>query len=279
MKTFCIDGINLSYSEINGHCSKTILFLNGNSHSRRCFSKQLEDQRFLDYKLISVDLPGHGDSAHLEDYSLITLANIIQKFIADIEIKEFIVVGHSLGGHVAIQLLNFIQPNGLVVFGTPPMTKPFTPIGFLENKNIAPLGLETSDLKTLEALSDELRYSNEDRKIFVEDYYKTDSKFRTQIFQSVFEGKYQDEIKLLDSYTGKIMSILLSDDKIVNNNYIAEIFQLNNADVTTLNSGHSPQIEVADQFNDLLFTFSESLFNIDNYKVKNVDIGQNNFLS
>jgi pimeloyl-ACP methyl ester carboxylesterase len=269
MKTLNINDIKLNYTEANTGRSRAILFLNGNSHSSKCFYKQLEDQRFNEYRLICVDLPGHGGSSFLDEYSLVNLANIIKKFIELINLDEFIVVGHSLGGHVSIHLLNDISPNGLVVFGTPPLTIPFSMDGFMDNKNVSPLSLETSSLENLEILSRELRYDGKDKEIFIEDYYKTDKNFRTHIFQSVFNGQYYDELKLLGQYPGKVMTIISNQDRIVSNEYISQVFKNQNSLVNYFEGGHSPQIEMADEFNSALLDFADGIFNFGTYQVNN----------
>jgi pimeloyl-ACP methyl ester carboxylesterase len=267
MKVLNINGIKLTYSELNSSCPKAILFFNGNSHSRKCFHNQFKDQSFSNYRLISVDLPGHGDSSPLEEYSLINFSKIIKAFIAELDLTNFILVGHSLGGHVAIHLLNEIQPNGIMIFGTPPLTIPFSTEGFLENKNAAPLSMELATLKEVEILSDELRYSELDKKIFTEDYFKADKNFRTGIFQSVLNGKYLDEIALIGNFTGKAMALILTEDGIINNNFIDRVFRNNGLKVITVKSGHSPQIELPDQFNNILSEFAEDVFNRDNVKM------------
>lgn len=54
--------------------------------------------------VISVDLPGHGDSSKQPgDYSLGSLASAVRDLLDLLEIPQAILVGHSLGGGVALQ--------------------------------------------------------------------------------------------------------------------------------------------------------------------------------
>ena len=251
--------------------SQAILFLNGNSHSHKSFRKQFQELKLKKYRLIAVDLPGHGNSSAIADYNLIELSNVINKFIEFLQLSQFIVVGHSLGGHVAIHLLNQIRPDGILTFGTPPLAIPLSMVGFLANANTAPLGVETANSNELDSLAKELRYEGIDKEILFEDYKKTDKNFRTQIFQSVGNGKYFNELELLKDYTGKCMTIISSEDKLVNNEYIAEVFNSNQSNVKFLNSGHSPQLEIADQFNEALLDFANSAFTLLNFKVTNIE--------
>jgi pyruvate dehydrogenase E2 component (dihydrolipoamide acetyltransferase) len=60
------------------------------------------------HRVVALDLPGHGKSSKPDasafDYSLASLAKAIAEAIETLKLKQPIVVGHSLGGAVAIQL-------------------------------------------------------------------------------------------------------------------------------------------------------------------------------
>jgi pimeloyl-ACP methyl ester carboxylesterase len=56
------------------------------------------------YTVIAPDLPGHGDSATTwQDYSLGAMANALRDMFVAMGIEHATVVGHSLGGGVAMQ--------------------------------------------------------------------------------------------------------------------------------------------------------------------------------
>lgn len=65
------------------------------------FIKDLSKQ----YKLIVVDLPGHGKSDDLkEDYSLDHIASLIKGLLDSLSISRVDIVGHSMGGYVGLAL-------------------------------------------------------------------------------------------------------------------------------------------------------------------------------
>jgi len=72
----------------------------------------------LDRRVLAVDLPGHGDSAHTENYSLETMADGVAELLGD----EADLVGHSMGGRVAVLLAQRLpgRIRRLVVEDTPP---------------------------------------------------------------------------------------------------------------------------------------------------------------
>jgi pimeloyl-ACP methyl ester carboxylesterase len=56
------------------------------------------------YTVIAPDLPGHGDSATTwQDYSLGSMANALRDMLVALKVEHATVVGHSLGGGVAMQ--------------------------------------------------------------------------------------------------------------------------------------------------------------------------------
>jgi pimeloyl-ACP methyl ester carboxylesterase len=55
--------------------------------------------------VIAVDLPGHGTSSRLRDYSLGSLAASVRDVLDALEVKTATIVGHSLGGGIAMQFM------------------------------------------------------------------------------------------------------------------------------------------------------------------------------
>ncbi|MBC7428936.1 MAG: alpha/beta hydrolase [Bacteriovorax sp.] len=262
MKNLSIDGNKLNYIEFNSDKSQTLLFLHGNSHSHKSFFKQFHSEALKNYRLLFVDLPGHGDSSKNGNYSLTNAAQLIQQMIEVLDLKDIILVGHSMGGHVAINLLKYHHPRGLVVFGTPPLKNPFDPSAFLANPNIAALGQQQSTLKEIEAFMLEMNYKAEEMKLGVEDYLKTDPAFRTDIFGDIINGVNENEIVLINSFKGQVMFLLATTDSMINNKYIRNEFYCNPKNVLVeIEAGHSPHIEASETFNKLLSGFSEKVFN------------------
>ena len=66
------------------------------------------------HRCIAIDHRGWGESdAPAEGYSIADLANDAQSVITALELRRYLIVGHSMGGKVA-QLLASRQPSGLV---------------------------------------------------------------------------------------------------------------------------------------------------------------------
>lgn len=57
-----------------------------------------------DYRVFALDMPGHGRSPWLDSYSLSTLADAVSAWLDTETIDPVTIVGHSLGGKIAMQL-------------------------------------------------------------------------------------------------------------------------------------------------------------------------------
>jgi len=95
--------LSLSYSRVGR--GKTILFLHGFGESRYTW-RYVARNLSKDYKLYSLDLKGFGKSPKTKDglYSVYDQAIIVDEFIKKHKLKNITIVGHSLGGGVALVL-------------------------------------------------------------------------------------------------------------------------------------------------------------------------------
>lgn len=102
-----------------------VLFIHGNSASKEAFIYQFESPLLQKYRLVAIDLPGHGESDDVTDLETIcstpTFAQIIASIIPALGLKNVTLVGWSLGGHIAIEIAGQgTELTGLVLTGTPP---------------------------------------------------------------------------------------------------------------------------------------------------------------
>ncbi len=264
MKKLSINGISLNFLEINPEQECAILFIHGNSHSLKSFSKQMESPLLKDFRLIFVDLPGHGESSKGSEYSIKIFAQILSEFIKNLEINKFIIAGHSLGGHVGINLLNTgIHPRGLFLFGTPPLKNPFDVTAFLPNPKGAAMGKIKADYEEISILMDEMNYVGRDKERAIEDFLNTDGNFRVDVFSDIASGKNNDEVELIKSFNAPVMFLLATKDSMINNSYIREecFLDLSHIQMREIECGHSPQIEMDVDFNQILMEFSHQVFN------------------
>lgn len=103
-----------------------LVMIHGSGSSRTVFSRQLHSHLSRNWRLIALDLPGHGESSDARDpqstYTVTGLADCIGEVAARLGLHRFPVLGWSLGGHVAIEMAGSGNGiSGLMLCGTPPV--------------------------------------------------------------------------------------------------------------------------------------------------------------
>ena len=102
-----------------------IVLVHGNGASKEAFRPLFESQSLAGHRLIAFDFPGSGDSADAAapetTYTLPQLGKLLAATIRILGLNNYVLVGWSLGGHIAIEsLLHGNTPAGVVLTGTPP---------------------------------------------------------------------------------------------------------------------------------------------------------------
>jgi pimeloyl-ACP methyl ester carboxylesterase len=138
-KEMCATSLgSVAVTESRG-AGRPVLLVHGNSMSAESYTHQLAGEPGERWRLIAVDFPGHGASPRATDpdraYSLAGYASVLRDVALSRDLHRPILVGHSLGGHVAIQAIaGGLDAGGILVFGTPPLRNPpdfgaaFTPL-------------------------------------------------------------------------------------------------------------------------------------------------------
>ena len=79
------------------------------------FSKMLSETN----KVIAIDLPGFGQSGIISNnHSMSIMANVVNAVIKNEKISKCIIVGHSMGGYVALAFAELFEDklNGIILF-------------------------------------------------------------------------------------------------------------------------------------------------------------------
>lgn len=91
---------NAWYStSLNSDSLVTVVLLHGNSSSAEVWQHQLQSDSLSRFSLVALDLPGHGGSHRDTGYSVPEVVETLKENIG--VYKKVVVVGHSLGGHLA----------------------------------------------------------------------------------------------------------------------------------------------------------------------------------
>lgn len=104
-KVASCDGMNINYKEKNGSSTQSILCLHALGHSLKDYEHIFEEEAFDNYRIIAIDFPGHGGSSNGDEpVSSAYYAVITQKLIRQLNMKNVIILGNSIGGAVAMRL-------------------------------------------------------------------------------------------------------------------------------------------------------------------------------
>ncbi|SNT31416.1 Pimeloyl-ACP methyl ester carboxylesterase [Ekhidna lutea] len=227
-----------------------LVCLHGNSSSPAVFN----DLRDVFEDVHTITFPGHGgdfSSNPESDYSLDELRAFAIRHIPQDE--PFLLIGNSLGGHIAIevtpQLKNCV---GLVFFASPPLKRPLNIEEAFMPTDILGIFLEADyTQEVIENAMKEIAVNEKVWPLLLSDFKNTDPKFREILGKSILNGELMDEIKILEKLSVPAYVIHGKQDPTPNIDYIKKlkginkIFQIDQC-------GHYASIEAPKKFNDII---------------------------
>lgn len=119
-----IDGSSISY-EVKGHGDLTIVFIHGWAGNREFWNNQV-DFFSKKYKVVYLDLAGHGlSSSNRQVYTMSSFGEDVVSVINEIGVDNIILVGHSMGGPVAIEVAKVLTNKIIGIVGVDTFYTPF----------------------------------------------------------------------------------------------------------------------------------------------------------
>lgn len=101
------DNARILVEDLNSDAEKTILFIHGWPLNHNIYEYQLNFFPEKGYRCIGVDLRGFGESDRpYNSYDYDTMASDIKKIIEALDLKNIILVGHSMGGALSIKYVS-----------------------------------------------------------------------------------------------------------------------------------------------------------------------------
>jgi pimeloyl-ACP methyl ester carboxylesterase len=259
-----MDGQQLAFRQSPGQ-GRPVIFVHGNSCSSRTWEPVLGSPFGHRFRCLAFDLPGHGNSAKASDpadYSLPGYAKVLKNFAAATQAEDAVVVGWSLGGHIALEAAPALtEAPGFVIFGTPPIaTADQMSEAFLPNPAMATTFNPSVSDEEARAYAEAFTAPRSALGLdeIVADVLRTDGAARAGLGASLAEGRYADEIAI-SSTLGRPLAILHGEgEQLINLDYLRtlSIPTLWRGEIQLIpGAGHAPHLETPDQFISLLDQF------------------------
>lgn len=121
------NGLLVHYTDEGPRDAPVLLLVHGLASASQSWMAWRDDLK-EDYRVISVDLPGHGLTRVLEttDLSTAGLVDFLSRFSTRLNLDEFVLVGASLGGHIGWEyaLRHSDNLSGLVLIAPAGLSSP-----------------------------------------------------------------------------------------------------------------------------------------------------------
>ena len=96
------NGVDVFYRVNGSEDGLAIILVHGIAGDSRFFHNQLK-YFGNSYRIIAIDLPGHGRSSNITDQSIEAYNNSIEAVIKKEKIETYILAGHSMGGVICLE--------------------------------------------------------------------------------------------------------------------------------------------------------------------------------
>lgn len=200
-----------------GGSGPALLFIHGNSSCKRIFTHQLESPLFARHRRIAFDLPGHGESSNAPEpertYSIHGFADAAIELLAALRVERAVIVGWSLGGHIALELMaRWPGCTAAWITGTPPAGANDLADAFLQSEHMQ--------------LTFKPEFSDEEARTFAQDAVgsrvplepwmfeacrRADGRFRPLMLQSATAGRDLDGREI--AATSPLLLAVVSGEK------------------------------------------------------------------
>jgi pimeloyl-ACP methyl ester carboxylesterase len=266
--TIDVDGQSIAYISSAG-TGPAIVLIHGNSASHAAFLRQIESPLGQRYRVVALDLPGHGASANASDppntYTLPGYARILASFSAHLGLETAVFVGWSLGGHIVLEASDLLpKAAGLVIFGTPPLAyPPDMAAAFFPHPAMGAVFQETLNDNDASAFVTAFFKpgTSEIPARFLADARRTDGQARVQLGASIMPGNYRDEVAIVANLTTPLAILHGEHEQLANAAYMQTLTMPSlwrKAIQIIPDAGHAPQWEQPERFNALLDEFVQA---------------------
>lgn len=243
-----------------------VLLIHGNSLSREVFRNQLGGALSRKYRLVALDLPGHGESSDAVDasrtYTRPGMASAVIEMLGLLGLSEVVVVGWSLGGHIALEMASRCHGlKGLFISGAPPVRPYNIAEGFISSPHMKLAGQRHLGPSDIDAFGEAI-FGAPVPAAFRRAIERADGLARKMIFEAARLCVGIDQRRLVENCPVPLAVVNGSEDPYVNLDYfeVPQYANLWNERCHRLPGlKHAPFWEAPDVFDELLGRFIDDV--------------------
>ena len=199
-----------------------ILLLHGSNQSHKVFIDMIQSDDLKSFRFLSFDFPGAPESplGNHQEISIPALASLTLKLLQFLKVKSvFAIVGLSLGGHIAIQIVKELETKGIFLISCAPI-EGVESLGdsFKMNEVLTYFTKETLTSTEIEAMATAL--SSKHTIAVQNDIRQTSPHFRKKMGESFSSIQFNDEIQILKSFNKPIEFVFSKEDCFLQSSYI-----------------------------------------------------------
>lgn len=211
---------------LEGGQGPALVFCHGNSSGADAF-RPLIEQLAGSFRCLALDFYGHGGST-IPDASRCSVegyAEMLCRFLQVLEVGACVLVGHSLGGHAAIEALPRVGGAvcGLVCISSPPFSVENLSTVFrdpVEGRLFRDVLTRADAELVASALVDRARIDASEFEAIVLRILSTRAGVRSRIGQAVSQGELADELAICAASRVPLMFVQGAQDPFVNQAYL-----------------------------------------------------------
>ena len=205
-----------------------LVLLHASGASKHVFRQQFSDPALRDFRIIAIDLPGHGNSGDASGSSAYThtgMAHTVGLALDHLGVCNPVVAGWALGGNVAIEMaVRGRKMRGLMLVGTPPLTR--GPFGFFRAFQPKFDMLLTMKERFTESEAERFAHlifgDSPDRRALAS-VLRSDGRCRAQLAKSMFHGDGCDQRRLIERTDIPVAIVNGEDDPLLRLHYFDDL--------------------------------------------------------
>lgn len=240
-----------------------LLLIHGNSMSSSAFEGLMNSPFGRSYRMIAVDLPGHGESDNAafpeKTYTMPGYADALLDVLFALDINEASILGWSLGGHIALEMMCRSQAiRGAFLVAAPPVSPgPDAINGFVVSDSLGLFMTETLDATSRRALA-ESSAGAPAPEFALRAVERCDGRARRILVESMLGGVGADPATLFDDPARPLALVTGEHERFTSTDFLKRVAGeaiWGGGPLQIHGAGHAPFLDAPEAFNAMLLAF------------------------